>query len=260
MDRVVDKGATYVIFCPKTGVSAGPSGWGLTYSDMCEVVKVSEVDPSKTKVKDKAREELEGKEVELGRRGKASSSMVEPIDDAASTGKTDGGSDSEDLSETDTFLEGEEDCPSDDEYVRSLRMANLAETDAVREMIERGFLCVPDLLTYVCFVCFLLFSRPHILTGYAHIYIRVDLSRYVVRVAPNKGVVTLRWRWDEKDRLNEEFADVAQRISRNASNRAFTLSCSGSLSRSTPEEIADTCMVWYAWHRCWMYDFSYEVA
>ena len=136
--RVAEKGPAYVIFCAKSGVSKGPGGWELTYSDKREVVKVSDVDPTKTKTKDRAREEREGKDSDATRPGKWSSSMIEQVEDAFSPGKGVVGGDTDDVSETGAVLEGDEDCPSDDEYVRALRFSNLDETDAIREMITRG--------------------------------------------------------------------------------------------------------------------------
>ena len=255
--RVVEKGPTYVIFCAKSGVSKGPGGWELMYSENCEVVKVSDVDPRITKAKDRAREECEGKESEAIGTGKRSSSITEQVDDTFSPGKCVNASSTDEVSETETVLEGEVDCPSDDEYVRALRFSNLAETDAIREMITRDPFVPSDLVCSAC-VGTLFIILMYLVFCWAHEQSRVDLTRYVVRVAPEKGVVTLRWRWDEKDLNNEKFTDIAGRISRKESNRAFTLSCSGSLSRSTPEEIAQNCVTWYNWHRCWMYDCIWD--
>ena len=89
--------------------------------------------------------------------------------------------------------------------------------------------------------------------------IRVDLSKYVVRVSPAKGVVTLRWRWGERDDHNEKFVEIASLLALDPSSRAFNYSCSGKLSAHKPEDIANNCVQWYHWHRCWLYGNPPEV-
>ena len=41
-------------------------------------------------------------------------------------------------SEAETVLEGEADCPSDDEFIQALIRSNVADSGAVVEMINRG--------------------------------------------------------------------------------------------------------------------------
>ena len=38
--------------------------------------------------------------------------------------------------------------------------------------------------------------------------IRIDESKYVVRIRRQNGVVTLRWRWDERDDSQERFGRI----------------------------------------------------
>ena len=136
--RVVEQGPPYVILCAKSGVSKGPGGWDLTYYDKCEVVKVSDVGPAKTKTKDRAREEHGRNESDANRPGVCSSSMLEQVGGTFSPEKYLVNGDTDEVSEAETVLEGEEDSPSDDEYLRALRPSNVDATDAVREMITRS--------------------------------------------------------------------------------------------------------------------------
>ena len=122
--RVVENGPSYLIFAKKTNASLESEGWVLNYSGVCEVVDVSKVDPSKTRKKDRARQQ------------KQPSKRTPEVEDTDVLG---GG----DIpSETETVLEGEHDCPSEDEYVAALNKSNVAETTAVSEMISRSLRCV----------------------------------------------------------------------------------------------------------------------
>ena len=81
---VVDKDPAYVIFCAKSGVSKGPGRRDLTYSDKCEVVKVNDVGPHKTKAKGRSREESGRQEIEANRPMECSTPDAANVEDSSS--------------------------------------------------------------------------------------------------------------------------------------------------------------------------------
>ena len=124
VSRVVEKGPSFLIFAKKTDASMEPEGWVINFSGECEVVDVSKVDPGKTRKKDVAHEKKQTSK---------RTPEVEHTDVCIG----------EDIpSEAETVLEGERDCPSEDEYVEALSKSNVAETAAVSEMISRSLRCV----------------------------------------------------------------------------------------------------------------------
>ena len=218
----------------------------LNYQDDCEVLDVSQVDSAKTRKKDRAREHQQDSKRKVEKRG-----LFGEFSDSI-TG--------DDIPlEPETVREGGRDFPSGDEHIAALNKSNVAETGAVSEMIRRSLFGASTLFRFlinygIIWPCTDICIRY--LSLVAH---RVDLTKYVARVAPGKGGVTLRWRRGERGDRIEKFTEIAKHLALNQKNLAFTYSCSGKLSAHKPGDVANNCFQRYRWRRCWLYGGPPEV-
>ena len=72
---------------------------------------------------------------------------------------------------------------------------------------------------------------------------RIDEERYVVRVNPENGMVTLRWRWIEREEHQGKFDQICAELAKNENSRKLHLSCSSRRSLHSPDEFASMCIL-----------------
>ena len=152
------------------------------------------------------------------------------------------------LSDADAILDGEPRCDSDEEFARQISRSYDFDTEATRDMVligcsESQFAIVlygsfiSDAFSFMprakYFIHYAFFTR-NVLISNVRISmppppsrnnikelrianIRIDESKYAVRIRPQNGVVTLRWRWGERDDRQERFDRIASFIQENNS-------------------------------------------
>ena len=74
-----------------------------------------------------------------------------------------------------------------------------------------------------------------------------------MRADPDRGVVTLYWKENERDDLAEDFAYACEQIARNPNARKLNYSCSATMAIYSEEQILSRLTTWCLWHQHWIY-------